>query len=184
GTDRAPAPGSAAATAPRSPRSRARSNRQCATFAPPRSFSRADRTHTRRMRKAETWYRKRADRNGERAMAYTLDEFCADSRAALKAAPLPDALPQIAERLAPPLIHSRLCRRDLQRRYAAGPAHPAPRSRNRFLRARARAGRKKDRQAPQPWLVVGDLRQRAGVYRDDRVAPYQPAERGACGAAS
>jgi len=33
-------------------------------------------------------------------MAYTLDEFCADSRAALKAAPLPDALPQIAERLA------------------------------------------------------------------------------------
>ena len=33
-------------------------------------------------------------------MAYTLDEFCADSRAVLKAAPLPDALPQIAERLA------------------------------------------------------------------------------------
>src|SRR2546425_8477210 len=32
-------------------------------------------------------------------MAYTLDEFCAESRAALKAAPLPNALPQIAERL-------------------------------------------------------------------------------------
>ena len=33
-------------------------------------------------------------------MAYTLDEFCAESRAALKAAPLGDALPQIADRLA------------------------------------------------------------------------------------
>ena len=33
-------------------------------------------------------------------MAYTLDEFCADSRAVLKAAPLGDALPQVADRLA------------------------------------------------------------------------------------
>src|SRR5262249_15915834 len=66
----------------------------------PAIISRADRTHRRRMRKAETWYRKRADRNGERAMAHTLDEICADSRVALKAAPLGDALPQIAERLA------------------------------------------------------------------------------------
>ena len=33
-------------------------------------------------------------------MAYTLDEFCAESRAALKAAPLSNALPQIADRLA------------------------------------------------------------------------------------
>ena len=33
-------------------------------------------------------------------MAYTLDEFCAESRAALKAAPLGDALPQVADRLA------------------------------------------------------------------------------------
>src|SRR5262249_58169489 len=95
-----PAPGSTAATARRSPRLRCRSNRQNGTFAPPASCSRADRTHPRRMRKAETWYRKRADRNGERAMAYTLDEFCAESRAALKAAPLGDALPQIADRLA------------------------------------------------------------------------------------
>src|SRR5262249_57196890 len=99
GTDRAPAPGSAAATAPRSPRPRARSNRQRATFAPPRSFSWADRTHTRRMRKAETWYRKRGDRNGDRAMAYTLDDFSAESRGALKAVPLSNALPQIADRL-------------------------------------------------------------------------------------
>src|SRR5438552_17604560 len=33
-------------------------------------------------------------------MAYTLDEFCADSRAILKTAPLSDALTQIADRLA------------------------------------------------------------------------------------
>src|SRR5262249_44462352 len=33
-------------------------------------------------------------------------------------------------------------------------------------------------------LPICDLRQRAGAYRDDRVAPYQPAERGACSAAS
>ena len=32
-------------------------------------------------------------------MAYTLDEFCADTSAALKSQPLPNALPQIAERL-------------------------------------------------------------------------------------
>ena len=32
-------------------------------------------------------------------MAYTLDEFCAQSRAILKSQPLPNALPQIAERL-------------------------------------------------------------------------------------
>ena len=32
-------------------------------------------------------------------MAYTLDEFCADSRAFLKTAPLSDALEQIADRL-------------------------------------------------------------------------------------
>src|SRR5438552_14148632 len=32
-------------------------------------------------------------------MAYTLDEFCADSRAILKTAPLSDALEQIADRL-------------------------------------------------------------------------------------
>jgi len=32
-------------------------------------------------------------------MTYTLDEFCAESRAILKAQPLPNALPQIAERL-------------------------------------------------------------------------------------
>ena len=36
----------------------------------------------------------------EKAMTYTLDEFCSESRAILKAQPLPDALPQIAERLA------------------------------------------------------------------------------------
>jgi hypothetical protein len=35
----------------------------------------------------------------ENAMAYTLDEFCADTRAALKSQPLPNALPRIAERL-------------------------------------------------------------------------------------
>ena len=33
-------------------------------------------------------------------MAYTLDEFCAETRATLKSQPLPNALPQIAERLA------------------------------------------------------------------------------------
>jgi hypothetical protein len=33
-------------------------------------------------------------------MAYTLDEFCADGRALLKAKPLQHALPEIAERLA------------------------------------------------------------------------------------
>lgn len=32
-------------------------------------------------------------------MAYTLDDFCADSRAILKSQPLADALPQMAERL-------------------------------------------------------------------------------------
>ena len=32
-------------------------------------------------------------------MAYTLDQFCAESRAILKAQALADALPQIAERL-------------------------------------------------------------------------------------
>jgi hypothetical protein len=32
-------------------------------------------------------------------MAYTLDEFCTDTRALLKAQPLPDALAQISERL-------------------------------------------------------------------------------------
>src|SRR5512145_1715477 len=32
-------------------------------------------------------------------MAYTLDEFCADTRALLKAQPLPSALAQISERL-------------------------------------------------------------------------------------
>jgi hypothetical protein len=32
-------------------------------------------------------------------MPYTLDQFCADSRAILKSAPLPAALPQVAERL-------------------------------------------------------------------------------------
>jgi hypothetical protein len=35
----------------------------------------------------------------ETTMAYTLDEFCADSRAILKREPLQGALPQIAERL-------------------------------------------------------------------------------------
>src|SRR5262245_41043893 len=36
----------------------------------------------------------------ETTMAYTLDEFCADSRALLKAEPLQQALPLIADRLA------------------------------------------------------------------------------------
>jgi hypothetical protein len=35
----------------------------------------------------------------ENAMAYSLDDFCADGRAILKTAPLSDALEQIAERL-------------------------------------------------------------------------------------
>jgi hypothetical protein len=35
----------------------------------------------------------------EKPMAYTLDEFCSESRAILKAQRLPSALPQIAERL-------------------------------------------------------------------------------------
>jgi hypothetical protein len=35
----------------------------------------------------------------ETTMAYTLDEFCADSRAILKSEPLPGALARIAERL-------------------------------------------------------------------------------------
>jgi hypothetical protein len=35
----------------------------------------------------------------ETVMAYTLNEFCAESRAILKSQPLPNALPQIAERL-------------------------------------------------------------------------------------
>jgi hypothetical protein len=33
-------------------------------------------------------------------MAYTLDDFCNDTRTALKGAPLPEALPQVADRLA------------------------------------------------------------------------------------
>jgi hypothetical protein len=36
---------------------------------------------------------------GSKIMAYTLDQFCAESRAILKAQPLAQALPQIAERL-------------------------------------------------------------------------------------
>lgn len=36
----------------------------------------------------------------ETTMAYTLDEFCAESRTILKAEPLAEALPQIADRLA------------------------------------------------------------------------------------
>jgi hypothetical protein len=39
------------------------------------------------------------DRTGKNAMAYSLNEFCADSRALLKSAPLAAALPQMAERL-------------------------------------------------------------------------------------
>jgi hypothetical protein len=35
----------------------------------------------------------------EEEMAYTLDQFCADSRETLKSKPLADALPQIADRL-------------------------------------------------------------------------------------
>jgi hypothetical protein len=35
----------------------------------------------------------------EKPMAYTLDEFCSESRVILKAQTLPNALPQIAERL-------------------------------------------------------------------------------------
>lgn len=39
-------------------------------------------------------------------MAYTLDQFCADSRETLKSKPLADALPQIADRLARLLSNS------------------------------------------------------------------------------
>jgi hypothetical protein len=38
-------------------------------------------------------------------MAYTLDEFCTESRAILEAQPLPNALPQIAERLGRLLVN-------------------------------------------------------------------------------
>src|SRR5947209_551660 len=37
--------------------------------------------------------------NGEETMAYTLDQFCADSHDILKSNPLADALPQVADRL-------------------------------------------------------------------------------------
>src|SRR5262245_64314195 len=53
--------------------------------------------HARRLRKSETWCR-----NGmamEQAMAYTLDEFCTQTRAILKNEPMSDALGHIAERL-------------------------------------------------------------------------------------
>jgi len=41
----------------------------------------------------------------EMAMAYTLDEFCSESRAILKAQALPSALPQIADRLGRLLVN-------------------------------------------------------------------------------
>jgi predicted metal-dependent enzyme (double-stranded beta helix superfamily) len=39
------------------------------------------------------------DRTGKDIMAYSLNEFCSDSRALLKSQPLAEALPQVAERL-------------------------------------------------------------------------------------
>jgi hypothetical protein len=41
----------------------------------------------------------------EPAMAYTLDQFCTDARSILKAQPLADALPKVAERLGELLVN-------------------------------------------------------------------------------
>src|SRR5262249_53548563 len=41
----------------------------------------------------------------EELMAYTLDDFCADAHAILKAKPLDQALPQVAERLSSLLVN-------------------------------------------------------------------------------
>ena len=61
-------------------------------------------------------------------MAYTIDEFCAESRALLKAQPLMDALAQMSKRLGRLLSNPAFVADNLQRRYAARTARALSRS--------------------------------------------------------
>ena len=114
-------------------------------------------------------------------MAYTLEEFCADSHELLKSQPLAARAAADRRTADAALGQSGLRGRDFQRRHAARQARAVSRSRARFLRAGARAGRRQDRQAAQPRHLMGDLRQRQKRHRDDRVAPRQSGERRSCG---
>ena len=97
----------------------------------------------------------------------------------LKAQPLADALPKVAERLGALLVNPAFVAETFTDDTPPGRRELLPRSGARLLRARARAGGRQDRQAAQPRHVMGDLRQRQEPHRDDRVAPHQSGERGA-----
>ena len=111
-------------------------------------------------------------------MAYTLDEFCAESRALLKAQPLTDALPQMAERLggscpirpSSPKPSATTCR-------PAGASSITIPKLDFYVLAHVQEGGKTGKPHSHG-SVMGDLRQRREHHRDDRVAPRQPGERG------
>src|SRR5262249_7719683 len=105
----------------------------------------------------------------EQAMRYTLDQFYTETRGLLKTEPLPNALGHIADRLGQLLSNPAFVAETFSDDMPPGRRvlHHDPR--DRFLRAGARAGRQQDGQATQPRLVVGNLRQCAGIYGNDRM---------------
>ena len=97
-------------------------------------------------------------------MAYTLDEFCAESRAMLKAGPQATALAQISERLGRLLSNPAFVAQTFSEATPPGRRVLYHDPGNRLLCACARAGGEEDREAAQPWGVMGDLRQRPRAY--------------------
>src|SRR5207253_9811964 len=103
----------------------------------------------RRLRKNQTSCKK-GQIGMEQAMPYTLDQFCTETRGLLKTEPLSNALGHIADRLGRLLSNPGFVAETFSDDMPPGAAHPAPRSRDRFLRAGARAGGQQDRKAAQP----------------------------------
>src|SRR5438128_1518241 len=115
----------------------------------------------------------------EQAMPYTLDEFCTETRGLLKTEPLSNALGHIADRLGRLLSNPGFVAETFSDDMPPGRRilHHDPETD--FYVLGARAGGQQDRKAAQPRFIMGNLRQCAGIYRNDRMAPHQSGTRAA-----
>ena len=116
----------------------------------------------------------------ETTMAYTLNEFFAESRALLKAEPQTNALKQISQRLGRLLSNPAFVAETFSDDMPPGKRelYHDPET-DFYVLAHVQEGNKtgKPHSHGASWAIYGNAREH---HRDDGMAPHQPGERGAC----
>src|SRR5436190_8581921 len=114
----------------------------------------------------------------EQAMPYTLDEFCTETRGLLKTEPLSNVLGHIADGLGRLLSNPGFVAETFSDDMPPGRRilHHDPET-DFYVLAHVQEGNKTGK--PHSRLIMGNLRQCAGIYRNDRMAPHQSGKRAA-----